>query len=98
MASTYHKIPIQTLTKAPIPAAFEFLGLVSLYTKNKTSPTTGIQHPKIPHPILPVSLDELLLLSVATPQFGQMTALSSISFPQFLQYIFMSSVFHNYYN
>ena len=49
MASTYHKIPIQTLTKAPIPAAFEFLGLVSLYTKNKTSPTTGIQHPKIPH-------------------------------------------------
>mgnify|MGYP007132860308 CR=1 FL=1 len=44
-----------TDTSAPMPAAFAVLGFSSLHTRNKTRPTTGMQHPKRPHKKPPLS-------------------------------------------
>ena len=56
-----------------------------IYTRNKIRPTSGIQHPSNPHPKPPLSTTSGFAACCATPQCTQITALSSISCPQFLQ-------------
>lgn len=84
---------IRTITeiKAPFPAIFEFFGRESFQTRKRISPTTGKQKPRRPHPKLPVS-SEATIVCCCTPHFGHITALSSIAWPQFLQYAINASI------
>lgn len=52
----YHRIPMMTLTNAPIPAALAVFGFVSFHTRNKTRPTIGIQQPNNPQRKPPLSV------------------------------------------
>lgn len=68
------------------------LALCHAKQEKRIRPTTGIQHPRTPHPMLPLSSIGCCSFC-ATPQCGQTAALSSISFPQFLQNILSPPVF-----
>lgn len=85
-----------TPINAPFPQDFAFKGYSSFQTRYKINPINGNKNERTAKPELGASAGFVPVvfvaaLSVGTPQFGQMTALSSISLPQFLQNIIKTS-------
>lgn len=92
MKRTAPTTSIMTPINAPLPQDFAFNGYSSFQTRYKINPRIGKKKQRTAKPELGASAGFfpvvfVAALSVGTPQLGQMTALSSISLPQFLQNI-----------
>ena len=84
-----------TATQKPIsahfPTALALMGVLFCHDRNRIRPTSGMKKDRIFRPVEGLSTSTFLL-ATAQPQEGQMTALSSTSLPQLLQYFILFSL------
>ena len=84
-----------TATQNPIsahfPTAFALMGVEFCHDRYRIRPTSGMRNDRMFRPVEGLSTSTFLL-ATAQPQEGQMTALSSTSLPQLLQYFILFSL------
>ena len=89
--------PTIVLINTPVAQDKAFFGAVLLFTKNIIMPISGRKNPKTANPVLGLScsyiwFDGITAPGALQPHFTQITALSSISEPHWVQYFITYSL------